>query len=110
MKKNDPDRSRRAFLQATTTAAAWRALGLAVPYARYLPAGLLPVAASATGDDVLSSLGKTGLKLLGDRPINAETPAHLLDDAVTPAHLLFVRNNGVPPGPCLLYTSDAADE
>lgn len=39
-----------------------------------------------------------GLVLLNDRPINAETPAHLLDDDVTPASRLFVRNNGIPPG------------
>jgi DMSO/TMAO reductase YedYZ molybdopterin-dependent catalytic subunit len=31
------------------------------------------------------------------RRINAETPAHLLDDMVTPASRLFVRNNGIPP-------------
>ena len=41
--------------------------------------------------------GKDGLVVLSDRPINAETPAHLLDDAVTPVSRLFVRNNGVPP-------------
>ena len=40
---------------------------------------------------------KPGLRLLGDRPLNAETPAHLLNDFVTPASKLFVRNNGVPP-------------
>ncbi|MGB0268055.1 MAG: hypothetical protein ACPF9T_09465, partial [Pseudomonadales bacterium] len=40
---------------------------------------------------------KAGLRLLGDRPLNAETPAHLLNDFVTPASKLFVRNNGVPP-------------
>ncbi|MBK6599578.1 MAG: sulfite oxidase [Proteobacteria bacterium] len=96
MSQHNP-RSRRAFLQAATAAAAWRSLGLAVPYARYLPIGLMPVVATAAGEDILASLGKPGLKLLGDRPINAETPAHLLDDAVTPASRLFVRNNGVPP-------------
>jgi DMSO/TMAO reductase YedYZ molybdopterin-dependent catalytic subunit len=35
--------------------------------------------------------------VLNDRPVNAETPAHLLDDPVTPADRLFVRNNGIPP-------------
>ena len=37
------------------------------------------------------------LKILNDRPINAETPAHLLDDERTPASHMFVRNNGLPP-------------
>ena len=37
------------------------------------------------------------LNVLNDRPINAETPAHLLDDDLTPNDLFFVRNNGIPP-------------
>ncbi|GAB3526398.1 sulfite oxidase [Pontibacter brevis] len=35
--------------------------------------------------------------VLSDRPWNIETPAHLLDDAITPVEKLFVRNNGLPP-------------
>ncbi len=35
--------------------------------------------------------------MLNDRPLNAETPAHLLDDSITPSKYMFVRNNGVPP-------------
>jgi len=37
------------------------------------------------------------LVLLNDRPINAETPAHLLDDLITPNANFFVRNNGIAP-------------
>ena len=37
------------------------------------------------------------LVVLNDRPINAETPAHLLNDRLTPAANFFVRNNGIPP-------------
>jgi DMSO/TMAO reductase YedYZ molybdopterin-dependent catalytic subunit len=37
------------------------------------------------------------LVLLGDRPLNIETPAHLLDDNITPANKMFVRNNGLLP-------------
>ncbi len=37
------------------------------------------------------------LVILNDRPLNAETPAHLLDEKITPADVLFVRNNGFPP-------------
>ena len=77
-------------------AAAWRSLGLAVPHWRFIPVGLLPVAATA-GSAVLEPHGKGELRLLNDRPLNAETPAHLLDDAVTPASRHFVRNNGFPP-------------
>ena len=35
--------------------------------------------------------------VLNDRPWNAETPAHLLDEAVTSMDRLFVRNNGLVP-------------
>ena len=41
--------------------------------------------------------GKPDLRVLSERPLNAETPAHLLDDAVTPTARMFVRNNGIPP-------------
>ncbi|MGH6903438.1 MAG: sulfite oxidase, partial [Geminicoccaceae bacterium] len=41
--------------------------------------------------------GKDGLIVLNDRPVNAETPAHLLDDPVTPTARHFIRNNGNPP-------------
>lgn len=37
------------------------------------------------------------LILLGDRPLVAETPEHLLDDDTTPAELMFIRNNGRIP-------------
>ncbi len=46
----------------------------------------------------LKELNKAeGLSVLNDRPWNIETPAHLLDDDITPANKLFVRNNGIPP-------------
>ncbi|MEM6628673.1 MAG: sulfite oxidase [Bacteroidota bacterium] len=37
------------------------------------------------------------LVILNDRPWNMETPPHLLQDLVTPADKLFVRNNGLMP-------------
>jgi len=40
---------------------------------------------------------KDGLSVLNERPLNAETPAHLLDDVTTPTSRLFVRNNGLLP-------------
>jgi DMSO/TMAO reductase YedYZ molybdopterin-dependent catalytic subunit len=72
-------------------------LGAEIVFSRFMPAGLVPAAlAEETAD--FSIPGKhAGLVVLNDRPVNAETPAHLLDDAVTPADRLFVRNNGIPP-------------
>ena len=37
------------------------------------------------------------MRLLNDRPLNLEAPAHLLNDQVTRADRLFVRNNGLMP-------------
>ncbi|MEO1595545.1 MAG: sulfite oxidase [Pseudomonadota bacterium] len=87
---------RRDWLRTASAAAAWRSLGTAVPHWRLISAGLLPVVATA-GNTVLEPHGKGELRLLNDRPLNAETPAHLLDDAVTPTARHFVRNNGFPP-------------
>ncbi len=103
--------SRRQLLTSGLALSAWRMLGMAVPMARFAPVGLLPVAsyAAASGEVIataqaaqalsgpLAIAGKQGLRLLNDRPLNAETPAHLLADAITPTKALFVRNNGVPP-------------
>jgi DMSO/TMAO reductase YedYZ molybdopterin-dependent catalytic subunit len=88
--------SRRRFLSASGSGFFSTALGMSIPFARFMPAGLVPVAlAEPTQESVIPH--KPGLRLLNDRPINAETPAHLLDDAITPAARMFVRNNGIPP-------------
>jgi DMSO/TMAO reductase YedYZ molybdopterin-dependent catalytic subunit len=98
---SDPERaghllsSRRGFLSAGVRLGAG-AMALRVAHLGLLPAGLVPVAWGEQPVDALLA-EKPGLRLLNDRPLNAETPAHLLDDAVTPAARLFVRNNGIPP-------------
>jgi DMSO/TMAO reductase YedYZ molybdopterin-dependent catalytic subunit len=84
---------RRGFLKGAGLTTLGTMLGMAVPFHRNYPQGMIPAAFAE--DDVL--VGKDGLTLLNDRPINAETPAHLLDDAITPTNRHFIRNNGVPP-------------
>jgi DMSO/TMAO reductase YedYZ molybdopterin-dependent catalytic subunit len=92
--RNVTSLSRRKFLSVTSTFAAL--LGAEIAFQQHLPTGLVPVALAA--DDVEGVLaGKSGLTLLNDRPVNAETPPHLLNDDITPARHLFVRNNGIPP-------------
>jgi len=91
-----PAASRRGFLRGAGLTAMSAALGAAIPYAARMPAGLIPAALAGT-DEPFRIPGKDGLRVLNDRPLNAETPAHLLDDVVTPASRLFVRNNGIPP-------------
>lgn len=88
--------TRRGFLRGTGLAAMSAALGAGIPFARFMPGGLIPAALAQT-DKPFELPGKDGLTVLNDRPINAETPAHLLDDRITPASRLFVRNNGIPP-------------
>jgi DMSO/TMAO reductase YedYZ molybdopterin-dependent catalytic subunit len=88
--------SRRGFLKGSGYAAMSAALGAAIPFANLMPGGLIPAALAQTGAP-FEIPGKEGLVVLNDRPINAETPPWLLDDAVTPAQHLFVRNNGIPP-------------
>ena len=88
--------SRRSFLQTTGLSAFGAMLGMTIPFEKNLPAGIIPVAlAQDAGGDLMKD--KDGLIVLGDRPLNAETPAHLLDDDVTPYSRLFVRNNGLVP-------------
>jgi DMSO/TMAO reductase YedYZ molybdopterin-dependent catalytic subunit len=88
--------SRRGFLQGSGYAAMTAALGAAIPFAHLMPGGLIP-AALAQSEQAFELPGKDGLIVLNDRPVNAETPPWLLDDEITPAARLFVRNNGIPP-------------
>lgn len=94
-RKADPV-TRRGFLKRSGLAAMAAALGSGIPFAHLMPQGLIPVAL-AQSTEPFSIEGKEGLTVLNDRPINAETPAHLLDDDITPARYMFVRNNGTPP-------------
>ncbi len=88
--------TRRGFLKGSGLAAMSAAIGASIPFAHLMPGGLIP-AAFAQSSDAFEIPGKEGLIVLNDRPVNAETPAHLLDDAITPGRYLFVRNNGTPP-------------
>ena len=89
--------SRRGFLRKSSLLAMSTALGASIPFADKMPAGLIP-AALANTDKAFKIPGKhPGLIVLNDKPLNAETPPHLLDDLITPANRIFVRNNGIPP-------------
>lgn len=94
-RKSDPI-TRRGFLTTGSLVAMSAAVGASIPFAHLMPRGLIP-AALAQSDTPFEIPGKEGLVVLNDRPVNAETPAHLLDDRVTPAKHLFIRNNGIPP-------------
>ncbi|MGE0242210.1 MAG: sulfite oxidase [Parvibaculaceae bacterium] len=57
------------------------------------------LAQAARPPKLLKMNGKAELIVLGENPLVAETPAHLLDGDVTPTEAFFIRNNGLPPEP-----------
>ena len=85
---------RRGFLKNAGLAAMGAMVGSIIPFHRNIPAHFIP--SVIAGERVIR--GKDGLVVINERPLNAETPAHLLDDAITPTDRHFIRNNGVPPG------------
>ncbi len=84
---------RRGFLKNAGLATMITMVGGAIPFHRNMPSGLIPAAFA----DEAVLVGKDGLTLLNDRPVNAETPPALLDDPITPTNRHFIRNNGIPP-------------
>ncbi|MEL7313071.1 MAG: sulfite oxidase, partial [Pseudomonadota bacterium] len=88
--------SRRGFLREAGLATMAAAVGGWIPFHRYMPAGLIPAAFAETTEP-FEIVGKDGLVLLNDKPLNAETPPSLLADLITPTARHFIRNNGMPP-------------
>src|SRR5919108_389124 len=95
---------RRGFLGASGLAAMGAAVGGTIPFADRMPGGLIPAAlaqsppAPPKGPQYLNFSGKSDkLVVLGERPLVAETPEHLLDDDTTPVDKFFIRNNGQIP-------------
>jgi DMSO/TMAO reductase YedYZ molybdopterin-dependent catalytic subunit len=89
--------SRRGFLKKSSLLAMTAVVGANIPFASRMPGGLIPAALANSSMDFEIPGKHPDIIVLNDRPINAELPPHLLDDEVTPADKLFVRNNGVPP-------------
>lgn len=93
------DANRRGFLKGAGLAAMTAAVGAPLAYHANMPAGLIPAALADTGVDFQLEGKAPGLTVLNDRPVNIETPAHMLDDEITPNDRHFVRNNGNIPEP-----------
>jgi DMSO/TMAO reductase YedYZ molybdopterin-dependent catalytic subunit len=108
------DVSRRGFLNGDGLAAMGAAVGGPIVYGASMPGGLIPAAlaqeakkeaAAATpapepkkGPQLLQFPGKDGgLVVIGDKPLVAETPEHLLNDDTTPTPKFYIRNNGQIP-------------
>lgn len=85
---------RRDFMRKAGLAAMTMALGTKIVYGDNLPEDVVPVALQQGMSDPAMKGKHLDLVVLNNRPWNVETPAHLLDDEVTPADKMFVRNNG----------------
>lgn len=85
--------NRRGFLKTGSLATMTALLGTDIVFASQMPAHYLPLAFDI---DPLADKNKN-MVVLNDKPWNVETPAYLLDDAVTPAGNMFIRNNGLIP-------------
>jgi len=87
---------RRKFIKESLLASFAVSLGVNIVYGKNIPVGLKLL--GLNNAEVGQFPGKNNqLRVLNDRPINIETPAHLLKDALTPNDLFFVRNNGLVP-------------
>ena len=97
MDKNKSTVIRRDFLKSSIMTSIGLLIGTNIVFASNFPKGLLPIGV-LDGTLPPGLIGKSDkLIILNDRPVNAETPAHLLNDDLTPNNLFFVRNNGLPP-------------
>ena len=84
--------SRRGFLKKSALTALTTIVGTEIVFAKNIPQNHVPLLL----DDTLK--GKhPDLMVLSDKPWVVETPAHLLDDDVTPVDKMFIRNNGLIP-------------
>ncbi len=88
--------NRRGFLKKTVLTTMATALGTKIMFASRMPANYLPLAFTESDPFSMKEIHPEMIKY-NDRPWNIETPAHLLDDKITPADKMFVRNNGLIP-------------
>ena len=100
LNKSNP--KRRQFLRDASLAIVGTVWGGKVVYGANLPRGIQPLGLSCDITPYTLPGKDSRLTVLNDKPINAETPAHLLDDRLTPNDLFFVRNNGIPPKAAIL--------
>lgn len=89
MREND----RRRFIKQSVLGTLGTILSTEAVFA--IPEGYTPLFFDNDRDALKGK--STEMVVLNDRPWNVEAPAHLLDDAVTPAEKMFIRNNGIVP-------------
>lgn len=97
-KTNKPDLSwgRRQFISRSGLALLGTLIGSKIVNGHLMPEEYTPVIFDDLALDPMRDKHKD-LVVLNDLPWNVETPPHLLDDKVTPAEKMFIRNNGKIP-------------
>ena len=86
---------RRSFLKQSSLTGLSLILGIPLVRAAMIPKNLLP---PVWQDGPFAQFKKhKEMSILNDRPWNVEAQAHLLDDRITPALKMFMRNNGLIP-------------
>ena len=89
---------RRGFLQKSALATLGTLLGTELVFADQLPPNYLPLVFDRIGDPANPMADKhPDMIVLTDKPWNVDSPPHLLDDRITPANRMFIRNNGLMP-------------
>ncbi len=95
--ENNQGVSRRSFIRTTSVTAMAAAVGLQIPFSKFLPEGMQLVG-EANAAEMPKIEGKIPeMIVLNDKPLNAEPPPHFLDESITPYEKMFVRNNGLVP-------------
>ena len=95
---SNPLVDRRGFLRQSTLATLATMLGTELVFADRLPPDYLPLAFDRVSGPADPMTDKhRDMIVLNDKPWNVETPPHLLDDRITPADRMFIRNNGLMP-------------
>ena len=87
---------RRDFIIKTGIGALASWVGTPIIYASSLPKGYIPLANQKPDPYQLFDLDPE-MVVLNDRPWNIEAKAHLLDEEITSAKNMFIRNNGIIP-------------
>ncbi len=89
--------TRRGFLTKSALASMSAVLGGNIVFANNMPAGIIPAGLLDNDDPFPLADKNSEMIILNDKPWNIETPAHLMDDELTPKDVFFVRNNGLMP-------------
>jgi sulfite oxidase len=87
---------RRDFIKTATLSSFATLLGTNIVFGSRMREGYVPLALDGTDPYTLFNKDK-GMVVLNDKPWNVEAKAHLLDDKITPASKMFIRNNGKVP-------------